>query len=120
MLLFLLACMSAEERVYRCSGPLIELVQWRDELSRRPLPPPAELAALERERVLATVERLRPVRGKCENHWHFLMYENPNNPALRLREEALLITLDAPPHDYPPDAVGEAGVTVAGRPPTSP
>lgn len=101
-------------------GPLVDLVRWRDEretariLGRETLSA-ADLATQEREHVTTAVAKLRPERGNCEMTWAMEMHQPPSNPGLRLREEALLQLLDLPPRDYPPEAVGWSGVTVAGR-----
>ena len=106
-------------------GPLVELVRWRDETEQARLwkadpITPTELAALERQKVAEAVEVLKPRRGPCELTWSFQMHQPPDNPGLRLREEALLQVLDLPPRDYPIGAVGWAGVTVSGRAPVEP
>lgn len=109
---------------WRCVGPLVELIRWRDEKEQAriwkadPITP-AELAALERQKVAEAVAVLRPRRRACELTWSFQMHQPPDNPGLRLREEALLQVLELPPRDYPIAAVGWAGVTVSGRVPTA-
>jgi hypothetical protein len=111
-------------REWRCVGPLVELVRWRDErdaerLLRGVKIAPGELAAQERAQVEATVAALRERRASCELTWSVLMHQTPDNPGLRLREEALLRVLELPPRDYPVNAVGWAGVTTTGRPPVA-
>ncbi|MFN7144506.1 MAG: hypothetical protein ACK4YP_12075 [Myxococcota bacterium] len=103
-------------------GPLVDLVRWRDEREvartlRGEGITPAELAAQERAQVATAVAALRDRRGACEMTWSVLMHQTPDNPCVRLREEAILQILGLPPRDYPPEAVGWAGVTLAGRPP---
>ena len=113
-------CRSAEQQEAECIGPIVELVRWRDQLeSARTLAgevvAPAEMARRERERVEAAVVTLRPHRRACELTWSVAMHQEADNPGLRLREEALLRVLELPERDYPPAAVGWAGVTTAGR-----
>lgn len=110
---------------WQCIGPIVEVVKWRDEresarLYRGEVLAPADLARQERERVEAAVAALTPRRRLCELTWNVMMHQPADNPGLRLREEALLRVLELPPRDYPPEAVGWAGVTIAGRPPTAP
>ncbi len=118
------SCEPSEVKEWKCVGPLVELVRWRDErevartLRGEPIAP-EELARQERERATAAVEALRPRRGACEMTWSVLMHQAPDNPGLRLREEVMLEVLGLPPRDYPPEAVGWAGQTVAGRKPVA-
>jgi hypothetical protein len=115
-------CEPSEVREWKCVGPLVELVRWRDGEERARLfggkiVTPEALGREEQERVDAAVEALRDRRGACEMTWSVLMHQPPDNPGLRLREEAILRMLELPPRDYPPVAVGFAGRTTAGRPP---
>lgn len=124
-LLLLLGCEDREVQEWRCVAPLVELVRWRDTVEAEyrhggRTTPPAELAALERGRVEATAATLRALRPRCDLTWNVLLFDPPDNPGLRLREEALLLALGQPPKDYGPDAVGRAGVSAAGRPPVAP
>lgn len=107
---------------WQCIGPIVEVVKWRDqrEAARNfggESMSPAELARQEREHVEAAVVALTPKRRLCELTWSVMMHQPADNPGLRLREETLLRVLELPPRDYPPEAVGFAGVTIAGRPP---
>jgi hypothetical protein len=115
-------CWNHEKDEWECIGPVVEVMRWRDEreaarLLRGDAVTPAELARLERERVEAAVVALTPRRAACELTWSVMMHVPADNPGLRLREEALLRVLELPPRDYPPNAVGWAGVTTAGRTP---
>jgi len=118
-------CKSAEQQEWECIGPVVELVRWRDELEtarllRGEVVTPADMAARERVHVEAAVTTLAPRRTACELTWSVLMHQTPDNPGLRLREEALLRVLDLPARDYPADAVGWSGVTTTGRPAVTP
>ena len=60
MLFFLLSCADPEVEEWKCVGPLVDLVRWRDEQESQrtwggKAIAPAELARLERERVAAIV-----------------------------------------------------------------
>lgn len=115
-------CWNESVDEWQCIGPIVEVVKWRDQReSARTLGgeviSPAELARQEREHVEAAVAALLPRRGLCELTWSVMMHQPADNPGLRLREETLLRVLELPPRDYPPEAVGFAGVTIAGRPP---
>lgn len=117
----LAGCESPAAREWKCVGPVVELVKWRDQRENArvlggEVIAPAALLAEEREHVATAVETLRPRRDACEMTWSVLMHQEPDNPALRLREEALLRVLDLPPRDYPAEAVGWSGATIAGRP----
>lgn len=119
----LAACVDREVEEWRCVGPLVEIVRWRDEreaarVLRGEAIVPADLAREERARVDTAVEALRPRRRACELTWSLLMNQPADNPGLRLREEVILTVLELPPRDYPADAVGWAGVTAAGRAPS--
>jgi hypothetical protein len=124
LLLFGAGCEPAEVGEWACVGPLVDLVRWRDdrEVARGggEALTPAGLAAEERAHLESTVATLAGKRRSCEMTWSLLLYQPPDNPGLRLREETVLRLLDLPPHDYPPEAVGFAGVTVAGRRPIVP
>lgn len=118
----LAGCEDREAREWRCIGPLVELVRWRDEEESRArygtgALSPAALAAEERRRVEAVVAQLAPERARCATTWRVTLFQPPDNPGLRLREEAVLRLLGKLPQDYPAEAVGRAGVTVDGRPP---
>lgn len=127
MLWWLFACESAEVRDARCSAPLSELVKWRVESRGRaePLDPkdpwhvppalePAALAAVEREHVAAAVAKLRAQQG-CEDLWRMTLWSTPDNPAGRLRDEAVRQVLGFPGVPYDAVALGNAGVTTDGR-----
>lgn len=116
------ACEPSEVSEWKCVGPLVELVKWRDgeETARvygGKVVTPEGLWREEQARIDAAVEALRGRRGACEMTWSVLMHQPPDNPGLRLREEAILRMLELPPRDYPAVAVGFAGRTAAGRPP---
>ncbi|MDP2308655.1 MAG: hypothetical protein Q8P18_21720 [Pseudomonadota bacterium] len=118
-------CWNESKDEWQCIGPAVEVMQWRDqrETARtlgREVMTPAELARQELEHVEAAAAALKPRRGFCELTWSVMMHVPADNPGLRLREEALLRVLELPPRDYPPNAVGWAGVTTAGRTPTAP
>jgi hypothetical protein len=124
ILLLLLGCESAEVRERHCVGPLVELVRWRDEREHARLYKgedivPARLAEEERAKVEATAAALAPHRTACEMTWSVLMHQPPDNPALRLREEAILRVLGLPARTYDVEAVGWAGVSVSGMAPLS-
>lgn len=116
------ACEPSEVSEWKCVGPLVELVRWRDEQEvARTLRgvdfAPEELLRQERERVATAVAALKERRRACELTWSLLMHQPPDNPGLRLREEALLQLLALPARDYPAEAVGWSGETVSGRRP---
>lgn len=122
MLALVLGCADPAVREWRCVGPLVELVRWRDQEETRATfgtgaIDPAALAREERRRVEAVVARLAPERNRCGTTWGVTLFQPPDNPGLRLREEAVLLLLGQAPKDYPAEAVGRAGVTVHGRPP---
>lgn len=115
-------CWNESKDEWECIGPVVEVMKWRDEREtartlRGEVITPTELARQELERVEAAVAALTPRRGACELTWSVMMHVPADNPGLRLREEALLRVLGLPPRDYPPNAVGWAGVTTAGRTP---
>lgn len=125
LLLLLAGCSSDEQDEWECIGPAVEVMKWRDEREiartlRGEAIAPAQLARDEREHVDEAVAALTPRRAACELTWSVMMHAPADNPGLRLREEALLRVLELPPRDYPPDAVGWAGVTTAGRTATPP
>lgn len=115
-------CWNKEKDEWECIGPAVEVMKWRDQretarILKGDTITPAELAREELAKVEAAVAELEPRRGACELTWSVMMHVPVDNPGLRLREETLLRVLDVPPRDYPPNAVGWAGVTTAGRPP---
>jgi hypothetical protein len=119
LLLLLLGCRDEADE-WRCVGPLVDLVRWRDTTENqriyggRPITP-AALQAEERAHLEVAVEALRPRIGRCRLAWSVLLFQPPENPGLRLREEAMLVLLGEPPKYYSPEAVGWAGVTVGGH-----
>lgn len=116
-------CEDEEVAQQRCIAPLVALIRWRDgvetELRFRGLQmAPGELATAEREQVAATVAALRDERTRCALTWSVLLMQPPDNPALRLREEAILTLRGAALRAYPAEAVGAAGVSLNGSPPS--
>lgn len=125
--LLLLGCESAEVRSARCTAPLTELVKWRVESRGRAVPldatkpwdvPPAlapdALAAAEKAHVATAVTKLRQLEG-CEDVLRMSLWSAPDNPAARLRDEAVRQALGFPAVAYDPVALGAAGVTTDGR-----
>jgi hypothetical protein len=122
LLAALLACRDEVDE-WRCIGPLVELVTWRDELEHRRAArtwtgTPAELHAEEVGRVAAAVATMEPRRGACQSTWRMSTWTTPDNPGLRVREEAIRQVLGIPPRAYAPEAVGFAGVSVGGLAPS--
>ncbi len=121
-LIAVLSCRDPDEMVIRCNGELVEMIAWREAVEtdlrlQRADWTPETLAAEEKRRVEATAAAVRERLSLCRNNWHTLLYQAPTYPSLRLREEALLLVFGAAPHDYPPESIGFAGVSTAGRAP---
>ncbi len=121
MIWFLLACEAEEVRVARCQAPLVELVTWRNEryrewLAGRELLSGPQMLVVERDRVAASVARMRPDVGACASTWRMVLWSTPDTPTARLRDEAVRQVLGLPTIDYSSVAVGIAGVTTDGRP----
>lgn len=104
MLVWLLACRDEPVEEWRCFGPLVELVKWRDGEELRPVA--ADVAAEEASRIQATVEALAPERRRCEAAWRMGLWSTPDNPGLRVRDQALRRLLGLPEGSYPPEAMG--------------
>lgn len=95
LLAFALGCdpgVESEVENWKCVGPLVDLVRWRDGVDAEVLFRGAsfpDLAAREQEHVDAAVATLRSRRLECEMTWSMLLLEEPDNPALLLRERAV-------------------------------
>lgn len=126
---FFLGCESAAERNARCTEPLAALVHWRVASEGRAEPldytrpnewpprlPASELARVEREHVEAALVKMRPLEG-CEEVWRMITWSPPDNPAGRLRDEAVRQAMGYPTVPYDVVAIGGAGVTTDGRKP---
>lgn len=123
--MFLAALFACRDEVdeWRCIGPLVELVSWRDEQEHRRAArawtgTAADMHAEEASRVAAAVEALSARRSACQSTWRMSTWTTPDNPGSRLREEAVRRLLDLPPRAYPAEAVGFAGVSVGGLAPS--
>ena len=96
-MVWLLGC-NTDAQEWRCIGPLIELVKWRDGVesdrifANKVVP---DLEAQEKARVDAAVAALTPYRGECEMTWSLLLFQEADNPALVLRERAVHTLMEA-------------------------
>lgn len=104
MLLWLFACRDEPVEEHRCFGPLVELVRWRDGEEARPTV--ADVATEEARRIDATVQDLAPETKRCEAAWRMGLWSTPDNPGLRVRDQALRRLLGLPATTYPPEALG--------------
>lgn len=97
-----------------CTDPLMEMVTWRDQLNAdlvfgKQHLTADQVAALERDRVNAVVAQLTPLRASCQMTWNVGLFNEPQSPSDRLREEAVLMLLDRPSRTFPPNTLGQAG-----------
>lgn len=100
LLALLLACRDEADE-WACVGPLVDLVRWRDQVETERVYggktiPEAELAAEEARRVAEAVAKLRPLKDRCELTWSLQLFQEADNPGLRVRERAIR-ELTAPP-----------------------
>lgn len=108
MILLLLACQEAAVEDHQCTGPLIELLKWRDgESGNRRIGKglaPDALRAAELSHIAAAVEAMRPHADHCGNTWRMGLWSKPDNPGMRVRDEAIRSVLGEPPIDYVAEA----------------
>lgn len=97
----LAACPDVPVEEWRCTGPLVELVTWRDH--ERTLGH-AVARDVEEAHIAAAVSALAPRRSDCETTWRMGLWSNPDDAGLRVRDEALRRLLDLPPVEYGPAA----------------
>lgn len=102
------ACVEPAIEDERCFGALIELLRWRKEEEARRREgkglDPEALRRAELEQEAAAVARLRPHASSCERAWQMGLWSTPDEPALRVRDEALRTLLGLPGVDYPAKA----------------
>lgn len=93
-LLVLPGCPRDEVDDWRCIGPLVELMKWRDELEAERVyggrvMTEAEVAAEEQRHVDEAVAKLRPYTAQCELTWSLQGFQEADNPGLHVKARAL-------------------------------